>query len=305
MLFYHSRSIIDELICSKINSKYGIKLSLDKPLNNDMELNITRPAVLRQYYGLETSICNDRVERYTYGSGTGTTSVGMDPDNFVTRTMNQEMLEMSSHIYKMLCENKNIFNLKDVDMKVPFNHCTVLIYYAGEGLKKHSKLGYHTDCVYSPATGKYKETANSQVNNTPAIIYSIGSTRKLNFKKRRIGENENGRKIWLRKDKDRITYEIGSDTISIINPLDENPMSQKNYDELSQYLHGGIDVSGEKLSVAFVFRVVKDTKFYNLCDDTLFCTESNCGGNVVTGVLGFDLGSYHRNLRSLYSKILL
>ena len=87
--------------------------------------------------------------------------------------------------------------------------------------------------------------------------------------------------------------------------MDENPTSQKNCDELSQYLHGGIDVSGEKLSVAFVFRVVKETKFYNLSDDTLLCTESMCGGNVVTGVLGFDLGSYHRNLRSLYSKILL
>ena len=79
----------------------------------------------------------------------------------------------------------------------------------------------------------------------------------------------------------------------------------KNCDELSQYLHGGIDVSGERLSVAFVFRVVKETKFCNLCDDTLFCTESNGGGNVVTGVLGFDLGSFHCNLRSLYSKILL
>ena len=98
---------------------------IDKPLNNDMELNITRPAVLRQYYGLETSICNETVERYTYGSGTGTTSVGMDADNFVTRTMNQEMLEMSSYIYKMLCENKTIFNLKDVDM-LKFHSITAL-----------------------------------------------------------------------------------------------------------------------------------------------------------------------------------
>ena len=71
-----------------------------------MDLNITRPAVLRQYYGMETSICEGKAARYTYGSGTGTISVGMDPDNFVTRSMNKEMLEMSSHIYKMLCENK-------------------------------------------------------------------------------------------------------------------------------------------------------------------------------------------------------
>ena len=82
-------------------------------------------------------------------------------------------------------------------------------------------------------------------------------------------------------------------------------MSKKNQNELSQYLHGGIDVSGEKFSVAFVFRVVKETKLYNLCDGTLYCTESNGGGNVINGVLGFDLGSFHYKLRSLYSKILL
>ena len=150
-----------------------------------MDLNITRPAVLRQYYGKETSLYKEKVARYTYGSGTGTISVGMDPDNFVTRSMNKEMLEMSSCIYKMLCENKKLFNLENVNMKHPFNHCTVLIYYAGEGLKEHSKLGYHTDCVYSPTTGKYKDKANSQVEVTPAVIHSIGSTRKLNWKKKK------------------------------------------------------------------------------------------------------------------------
>ena len=39
--------------------------------------------------------------------------------------------------------------------------------------------------------------------------------------------NETGRRIWLPKEKDRITYEIGSDTISIMNLLDENSMSEK------------------------------------------------------------------------------
>ena len=51
-LFYDlGRKVVDELITSPINSKSGIKLSLDKPLNNRICLNIFRPAVLRQYYG--------------------------------------------------------------------------------------------------------------------------------------------------------------------------------------------------------------------------------------------------------------
>ena len=44
-----SRHIVDQLICSQINSPKGIRLSLDTPLNNPPMLNILRPAVLRQY----------------------------------------------------------------------------------------------------------------------------------------------------------------------------------------------------------------------------------------------------------------
>ena len=79
-----SRSIIDMLVCSCINSKNGIKLSIDKPLNNPCDLNIRRPAILRQNFGKEldcTDIPNNQSLRYTYGSGTGVSSVGMDPLN--------------------------------------------------------------------------------------------------------------------------------------------------------------------------------------------------------------------------------
>ena len=55
LLYDLSRIVIDELIRSRINSKCGIKLSLDKPLNNDISLNILRPVVLRQYFGKEVA----------------------------------------------------------------------------------------------------------------------------------------------------------------------------------------------------------------------------------------------------------
>ena len=69
-----SRSIIDQLICSDINSAHGIRLPLDTPLNNPPILNVLRPAVLRQYYSLNVEdMCgiSNNVRRYTYGSGTG------------------------------------------------------------------------------------------------------------------------------------------------------------------------------------------------------------------------------------------
>ena len=77
-----SRRVIDTLIFSKINSKQGIKLSFDKPWWFQTCLNITRPAVLRQYFGKEIKSDKDNkksCERFTYGSGSGTGSVSMDP----------------------------------------------------------------------------------------------------------------------------------------------------------------------------------------------------------------------------------
>ena len=91
----------------------------------------------------------------------------------------------------------------------------------------------------------------------------------LHYKSRKIIKNESGRNIWVPKDDDKMTFQIGTDTLSIINPLDEDPISEKNKSDMTQYLHGGINVSGENLSVAMVFRIVSQIYMYNLSDDTL------------------------------------
>ena len=79
LLYDFSRSVIDTLLHNPINSKNGLKLSIDTPLNNDACLNIHCPAVLRQYFGRQVENSGPDVERYTYSSGSGTSSVGMDP----------------------------------------------------------------------------------------------------------------------------------------------------------------------------------------------------------------------------------
>ena len=43
-----NRVIIDQVICPPI--KYGMRLSLDKPLNNCADLNILRPSLFSQYF---------------------------------------------------------------------------------------------------------------------------------------------------------------------------------------------------------------------------------------------------------------
>ena len=194
-MYHLSRKVVDELITSPLNSKYGIKVSLDKPLNNDICLNIFRPAVLRQYFGKEVANIDGKLKRCTYGSGTGSSSVGMDPNNFVTRAFTKDLIAMTNDIHDMLRNNKKLFNMIGVDLSQKFNHCTILIYYAGEGLKKYTSLGYHTDCVYSPSTGEYSLHSNTQEQNTPAVIYSIGDKRRLNWRCRCVVESQSGKKL--------------------------------------------------------------------------------------------------------------
>ena len=299
-----SRAIIDRLICSPLNSRNGIKLSMDKPLNNPCCLNIVRPAVLRQYYGKvinSPGISIRQSLRYTYGSGSGTSSVGMDPKNYVTRPLSHEMESMIDEIYNLLKNNQSALNLSEVNMEEKFNHCTILLYYSGEDLKEKSSLGFHTDCVYNLSDLLYNDFANSQAENTPAVIYSLGDTRELNWRQRVQSVSKSGRKKWITTNNCNVVFALASDTLTIINPLDENPKSLKNRQLKTQYQHGNVNVSGEKFSVALVFRVCKNTGIYWKVDDTqTFEGQRNENGNVIQGCLGFNFSQYHYKLKRLY-----
>ena len=96
-------------------------------------------------------------------------------------------------------------------------------------------------------------------------------------------------------------FELGTDSLTIIHPNDENPLSDKNKNDMRQYLHGGVNVTGQKFSVGFVFRVVNKTALYQVFDDTMFIDNTNGQSDIVNGVVGVNLPSFHRNLYNLYS----
>ena len=209
-------------------------------------LNILRPAVLRQYYGLnvrDTFKSNDGVERYAYGSGTGTSTVGIDPNNFVTREMNEDMKLMCVELKELLTKNKSYFKLDDANLDLPFNHCTVLLYYAGDSLKKHARMGKHSDCVYSVQNGCYVKKDNSQVQNTPTVIYSLGDTRSLHWTRRKRTATSNGRHVWECDQDFKSEYPLSTDSVTIVNTLDEDPEYTSLDGSKYQYQHGDVNVS--------------------------------------------------------------
>ena len=89
---------------------------------------------------------------------------------------------IASTIHDILISNRTLFNLNGVDMSKKCNHFTVIIYY-GKEFKSETTLGMHSGCVYFVMDGKYTEYFNSQVVNTPAVIYCLGDSRVLNWKK--------------------------------------------------------------------------------------------------------------------------
>ena len=93
-----------------------------------------------------------------------------------------------------------------------------------------------------------------------------------------------------------MTFELSSDTLTIIHPDDEYPLSPKNKHDKRQYLHGGVNISCDYFSVGFEFTLINNTAIYDSNNDTMVIDTSNVESDIVDGVLGFDLASFHRNL---------
>ena len=116
----------------------------------------------------------------------GNVSVGTDPHNFVTRPMCPYMKGISYKLHEILVSNRDYFNLDSVDLTSPFNHCTVLIYYADKGTGRKSSMGFHSDCTYKNKNGAFDYLRNSQQVNTPTVVLSLGDTRTLHWKRRHL-----------------------------------------------------------------------------------------------------------------------
>ena len=143
-----------------------------------------------------------------------------------------------------------------------------MLYYSGHGLKDVSSLGYHTDCVYSSRDGSFNNKANSQSENTPAVIYSIGDTIKLKWNKRVMHKSCGGSHKRVDISCENMSFALGSETLTIINPLYEKLLRRNDSRFKSHFQHGGVNVSRHQFSVGFVFRVVVPKKMYYKTDDT-------------------------------------
>ena len=172
-----ARSLVVKLLLSVHDTEYGIVLSADMPFGQSGLMNISRPAVLRTYYGLNMQYISPTiVERVTYGPTSTTGCLSMNPRTFSTKPMSTDMYQfgqcLKNFVKSQFEQQQQCSDIFDCD----FNHCTILTYNV-HSPNMNCKLAYHSDCGYDHK-GDFKNK-NTQGKNTAVIVYSLGDSRTL------------------------------------------------------------------------------------------------------------------------------
>ena len=224
-------------------------------------LNISRPAVIRQYFGKDVVGSKNR---YTYprAASVGAVSLANDPSNFVTRPMSMDMIFIADRLHNILCANKLILNLEGINLEHKFNHMTLLTYYYSSVNDRKSSMGYHSDTYYRLKDGLFDDKRNSQVKNTVTCVLTVGDNRDLKWKRRRLGF-ERVRTKWIEDNDFGVTFNLCNSSVTVINPRDEDPLDITHEGKHTQYLHGGVSITGDKLSFGLVFRYVMGKASYS------------------------------------------
>jgi hypothetical protein len=264
-----AKTEVIKLLLSSWDSCNGISHHCDAPMCNKPLPAITRPGVLRTSFGLD---CHNKdqdnhhfVSRYTYGSGSGSNSVGTNPIYCQTKPMSHGMMELGIALQDHLRQGKTKF-CNTTDLSDPFNSVTILLYMGSDVIRecKVSRLGFHCDTEYT-AKGEFVSN-NSQKQNTPVVVLTLGDPRTLHMKKRFAAGN--GTWISNANEKKTHAFVLTDQSIFVLHPDDEVPRPRGHSDgSLSQFQHGGVNVT-QGLSVGIVFRTVTTKADIHVTRDT-------------------------------------
>ena len=274
--FNKTVSFVQEIVMNDIDSTNGIKITVDTPAGNNHMLNIIRPGVLRQEYGLTVDDFNtvdvkrNYLPRFFYGTSTtkyGYSQVGTYPKDQYTMPMNKTLQKIGEEIVNFVssCEEfqKIHKHNKRQNSKISFqaiNHCSILVYFGLNGYKRYSTLSSHCDNTYRP-NGDFVHKVNSRVENTPTITLTIGDPRTIRYHRRYSSDGVR----WDEELKHVHTDYLSHGTINVVHPDDERPFEVRleGNSKPCQIQHGHVRVGLNKMSIALVFRTVKNVSLFH------------------------------------------
>ena len=269
----------------KPDSKKGIWVTIESPkcCKNYAKFNVDRAVPLRQYFGSDDGIADDDgVFRWSYGVGSGSSTVGGDTLTSTTRPMSNNMKEMCDSLKKM---SKFICSEKYCRKNIDFNHVTVL-YYMMDSKNPTIKLKPHCD-IERTAGDVFKQN-NSQEEGTPTVVLTLNDSKTVEFYKRYTSD-----KVIFESINPISQMKLNHKELFVLQPKDEHVLHRRckkgndrdNFTEeccASQFKHGVECKLGDfdnkrksRLVISVCFRQSRITKKYSNKDHILIDSEGN------------------------------
>ena len=153
---------------------------------------------------------------------------------------------------------------------------------------------------------RHTTTKNTQVHNTPVVIFSLGKPRYLSWRKRYLKVNSKQNNVWSYGSKSEFsTMLLNEGDICVINPWDEVPKICPLNSLVSNYQHGNVSYTDDGFSIGFVFRVTnKIDQFYTstnlrLCNKDVEEKYKNLYKDYYSSV---DLAEFHKKIIDILGK---
>ena len=115
-------------------------------------------------------------------------------------------------------------------------------------------MGWHCDSKYSKK-GEFLPRRNTQLINTPVVIFTVGFSRILKWRQRCLNLNNNGNLIWHYDKSSEFEMLLEEGHLLLIHPRDEVPNYCTIQGAVCNYQHGQVHFNKcNGMSIGFVFR---------------------------------------------------
>ena len=259
----------------------GVNVNIEAPkcCLNYAEFNIDRKVPMRQYFGKVKKKENDFIYLWTYGVGSGSTTVGGDINTTQTCPLTKTMKEFCEFIKAndiFTCYGKHCIAKENLD----YNHVSILYYLMDS--KRNNKICLKPHCDLEVNASNHVKQNNSQRENTPTVVVALQNEKNVDFYKRYVS----GKSFEDIEKIDSMKMKHGD--IFVLHPDDERVIGRsadinKGIKKKSQFQHGvtcKLQKSLKKqnikykLSISVCFRQTTNLSKYS-CKSNLLVDEND------------------------------
>ena len=185
---------------------------LKASMGNQADSAMFLPSSLNIYFGKNRGVGVQGIQRYAYGTGSGSSTIGLDSTTMRIHQMTGTLIDLSAEVTKLMAAKSS--NWAEWLSRHPINVCAVKAYYMtedGNG-ETFKSTGFHRDVTYSKRT-RQPMTNNSQVPGTPVAMLTFGATKNLWFQRFNGKVKDHGSLIHLVQQSGCLTILDGRDEV--------------------------------------------------------------------------------------------